>query len=89
MIQDSSYILKQEYNSENGCIQEVLEPENIAGIKIIKKDNNLSIENSELDLKTIFENYQGLEDNSLDLNNFINEYKENENSKRWRNHNEN
>ena len=76
----NKYILWQEYNTENGCIQEVIEPENIEGVKIIKKDNNLRIENSELDLKTIFENYNGLEDNSLDLINFINEYKQNESS---------
>lgn len=77
----NKYILQQEYNTENGCIQEVIEPSNIAGVKIIKKDNVLSIENSELDLKTIFENYNGLEDNSLDLSNFIKEFKENNNSK--------
>ena len=76
----NKYILEQEYNTENGSVQTVIEPSNIAGVKITKKDNNLSIENSELDLKTIFENYQGLEDNSLDLINFITEYKENNNS---------
>ena len=73
----NKYILTQEYNTENGCIQEVIEPENIAGVKIIKKDNNLKIENSQLDLKKIYENYLGLEDNSLDLICFINEYKDN------------
>ena len=73
----NKYVLRQEYNAENGSIQEVIEPENIAGAKIIKKDNNLKIENCQLDLRTIFENYNGLEDNSLDLINFINEYKEN------------
>lgn len=76
----NKYVLLQEYNTENECIQEVIEPENIAGVKIIKKDNNLSIENCELDLKTIFENYNGLENNSLDLISFINDYKENKNS---------
>ena len=76
----NKYILIQEYNIENGCVQEVIEPENIAGVKIIKKDNNLTIENSQLDLKKIFENYLGLEDNSLDLINFINEYRENSKS---------
>ena len=76
----NKYILWQEYNSENGCIQEVIEPENIAGIKITKKENSLIIENTELNLKTIFENYIGLEDNSLDLINFINEFKENNES---------
>ena len=74
----NKYILKQEYNTENGYIQEVLEPANIAGIKITRKDNNLLIENSKLDLKTIFENYEGLENNCLDLYNFNNKYQENE-----------
>ena len=73
----NKYILRQEYNTENGCVQEVIEPENIAGVRIIKKDNNIKIENSQLDLNKIYENYSGLEDNSLDLINFINEYKEN------------
>lgn len=77
----NKYILRQEYNTENGSIQEVIEPENIAGVKIIKKDNNLKIENCELNLKTIFENYNGLEDNSLDLISFIKEYKQSSKSK--------
>lgn len=77
----NKYILWQEYNTENGCMQEVLEPENIAGIKIIQKDNNLSIENSNLNLKTIYKNYKGLEDNSLDLINFLKDFKEENNSK--------
>ena len=76
----NKYILKQEYNTENGYIQEVLEPANIAGIKITRKDNNLLIENSKLDLKTIFENYEGLENKCLDLYNFINKYKSEQNS---------
>ena len=73
----NKYVLFQKFNSQEGSMQEVIEPENIAGVKIIKNNNNLSIENSNLDLKTIFENYNGLESNSLDLINFINEYKEN------------
>ena len=76
----NKYILFQKYNSQDGSVQEVIEPESIAGVKLIKKNNNLSIENSILDLKTIFENYNGLEDNSLDLTNFINEYRENHSS---------
>ncbi len=76
----NKYILKQEYNSENEMIQEVVEPENISGVKIIKKNNVLTIENSNLDLKTIFENYSGLENNALDLICFIKDYKQNENS---------
>ena len=73
----NKYIIKQEYNTENGCVQEIIEPENIAGVKITKKDNNLKIENTNLSLQTIFENYAGLNNNNLDLNNFIQEYSQN------------
>lgn len=73
----NKYILKQEYNTENGCMQEVIEPTNISGVKIIKKENKLSIENTNLNLKTIFENYQELENNNLDLNVFLQDYKNN------------
>ena len=71
----NKYIIKQEYNTENGCIQEVLEPSNIAGVKITRKDDNLIIENTNLNLSKMFSNYKGLENNSLDLINFINDYK--------------
>ena len=76
----NKYIIMQEYNTKNGCVQEIIEPENIAGVKISKKDNNLKIENSQLDLKKVYENYIELEDNSLDLISFINDYKENSKS---------
>ena len=76
----NKYILNQEYNEENEAIQEVVEPVNIMGVKIIKKDGNLKIENSNLNLSTIFENYQGIGENYLDLNIFINDYKNYEKS---------
>ena len=76
----NKYIIKQEYNTENGCVQEVLEPSNIAGTKTIYKDGNLIIENTNLSLSRIFENYKGLDNNSLDLCEFINEYKNNDKS---------
>lgn len=76
----NKYILNQEYNEENEAIQEVVEPVNIMGVKIIKKDGNLKIENSSLNLSTIFENYQGIGENYLDLNVFINDYKNYEKS---------
>ena len=76
----NKYILNQEYNEENEAIQEVVEPVNIMGVKIIKKDGNLKIENSNLNLSTIFENYQVIGENYLDLNIFINDYKNYEKS---------
>lgn len=76
----NKYILKQEYN-QNESIEEILEPSNIKGIKIINKEGNLIVENSNLNLSTIFENYQILEENYLDLSTFINECKELKNYK--------
>ena len=77
----NKYIIKQEYNTENGCVQEVLEPSNIAGVKITKKDENLTIKNTNLNISKILNNYKGLDGNSLDLSNFIHEYKSNNESK--------
>lgn len=71
----NKYIIKQKYKSPNFIEQEVLEPTNIKGVKIINKDNELSIENTKLNLKTIYENYSYLSENDMDLISFINEYK--------------
>ena len=76
----NKYIINQEYSEENSSIQEVIEPKNIAGVKIIRKSGNLKIENTKLDLAKIFENYKGLEENYLDLITFIEDYKNNEKS---------
>ena len=71
----NKYILKQEFNTENGNVQEVIEPSNIAGIKITKKDSILTVENTSLSLSKIFEDYKGLENNNLDLESFIEDFK--------------
>ena len=76
----NKYILKQQYISPDVATQEVLEPSNISGIKIIKKGNDLKLENTSLNLSNIFENYEYLADNSLDLSCFIEDYKESQNS---------
>ena len=76
----NKYILDQEYNENGESIQEVIEPNNISGVKIIRKDKNLKIENSKLNLSTIFDNYQGIGENYLDLNTIIEDYKKNEKS---------
>lgn len=76
----NKYIIEQEYNTEKGSIQEVIEPANIAGVKISLKDEVLKIENTKLNLSQIFDNYKGLEDNSLDLISFLNDYKKDEKS---------
>lgn len=77
----NKYILKQTYKEPNICKQEVIEPSNIAGVKIENDGTNLKLENSNLNLNTILENYNYLGDNCLDLYSFIKDYKEDENSK--------
>lgn len=80
---ENKYLIKQKYQkNENEEIleQEVLEPSNISGLKIVKKDNNLIVENSELKLKTVYENYEYISDNCLDLISFIKEFKNNKES---------
>ena len=77
----NKYILKQTYQQPNISMQEVLEPSNIAGVRIENNGTNLRIENSQLNLNTILENYNYLGDNCLDLYSFIEDYKKAEKAK--------
>ncbi len=77
----NKYILKQTFQSPNISTQEVIEPSNIAGIKIENNGTNLKIENSNLSLSTILENYNYLGNNCLDLSSFIEDYRESQTSK--------
>ena len=74
----NKYILKQIYQSPDKSIQEVIEPSNIAGVKIENDGTNLKIENSQLSLSSMLENYNYLGDNCLDLCSFIEDYKQDE-----------
>lgn len=77
----NKYILKQIYQIPNTNMQEVIEPSNIAGVRIQSDGTNLKLENSQLNLSTIIENYDYLGDNCLDLYSFIEDYKQDENAK--------
>ena len=74
----NKYIIKQKYNGIEENSQEIIEPNNISGVKIVKEGKNLRLENSNLNLTSIFEDYQYISDNSLDLCSFIEDYKNNE-----------
>lgn len=76
----NKYVIKQNYNKDGVSSQEVLEPSNIAGVKIIKENNTLKIENSKLNLETVYNDYNYLSDNVLDLSSFIENYKKSEKS---------
>ena len=77
----NKYKMKQTYIDNQNNTQEVLEPSNIKGVKIIKENNTLKIENTQLSLTKIIENYQEITQNNMDLANFIENYKNNTNSK--------
>ena len=77
----NKYILKQQYKNPDLSIQEVIEPQNIAGVKIERTEKQLKIENTKLNLSSVFEDYKYIADNLLDLNSFIKDYKENKESK--------
>ena len=77
----NKYKIKQTYISSENSIQEVIEPSNIQGVKIIKEGTNLKIENTKLSLTKIIENYPDITQNNLDLISFIESYKNNSNSK--------
>lgn len=75
----NKYKMKQKYIDNQNNTQEVLEPSNIQGVKIIKEGNTLRIENTQLSLTKIIENYQEITQNNMDLANFIENYKNNTN----------
>ena len=77
----NKYIIKQKYENSGIIEQELIEPNNIKGVKIIKEGENLRIENTNLNLNMIFEKYNYLSDNVLDLDSFIENYKNNNESK--------
>ena len=76
----NKYIIKQNFQDSNKNIQEVIEPSNIAGVKIENDGTNLKVENTRLNVSKILENYSCLGDNCLDLSTFLKDYKENNKS---------
>ena len=70
------YVIKQKY-APDISEQEVLDPENIRGIKITKTENELNVENTNLNISKIYRNYPYMTNNCMDLNTFIETYKQN------------
>lgn len=72
----NKYTLKQVVYKNNSSM-EVLSKGNISGLKIELKDNTLKVQNTDLKLDKIYENYEPLINNTLFLETFIKEFKEN------------
>lgn len=71
----NKYILLQKYAQPNISYQEVIEPNNIKGLKIIQDGSKVTLENTRLELKTVYDGFNG-EISTLNLMSFINKYKE-------------
>lgn len=77
---ENTYVLKQQVK-DNVCTQEVLEPKSMEKTIITYKEGTLEIKNTNLNVSKIYENYPYISNNTLFLNDFINEYKNNEKRK--------
>lgn len=73
----NKYLIKQNHKEKNDE-QEVLEPDTIKGVKLTYKDSSLIVENSNLNLEKIYNNYPYIESNILWLNSFIEGYRNSE-----------
>lgn len=70
----NKYILKQSHNLAEDT-QEVLEPENVRGIKTTYSNGTLKIQSDRLNITKIYNDYNNIGNNDLWLNSFIEEYK--------------
>lgn len=79
----NKYVVLQEYTKPNISKQTVLEPSNIEGIEIIYDGNDLKINNTKLNLSTIYKDYEYIVDNNFSLESFINDYTNTSNTKKY------
>ena len=84
---ENKYLAKQEANSEKAK-QEILEPEHIKGVTIQYEKNELKIENTKLNLSKLYQNDPYIQNNTLFLTSFIEEYKTTSNQKEMENEKE-
>lgn len=75
----NKYILKQKYINSKLEEQVVVEPSNIEGLTVLYENGKLTINNTKLNLQTVYDNYEETTQNNLWLNSFIEEYKNNNN----------
>ena len=76
----NKYKIKQEYNKDR-LKQTIIEPKNIEGLEICYENNTLKLTNTKLNLTKIYEEYNYLSNNYLDLITFMEEYKKIKNVK--------
>ena len=83
----TKYKIKQSYVAPNIEKQTILEPSNISGLETVYDGNTLKINNTKLNLSTVYKNYQYMTENFLWLNSFIEDYKNSSNKKLYEENN--
>lgn len=78
---NTKYEIQQSYVSPNIEKQTVIQPENIKGLEIIYDGTTLTLNNTNLNLSSVYQNYPYITENFLWLNTFIQDYKNTENKK--------
>lgn len=79
---ENTYELEQKNIKEKEYLQIVRKPPEIEGMEIIFRNNKLEIKNSKLNLTKIYEEYQYVTENELDLMSFVKECSNLENEKK-------
>lgn len=76
------YTIKEKYIKDNNIFkQEIIEPQHLNGISFIYDGLNLKLQNSNLNLTKIYENYPYIGENTITLMGFIKDYIEAEETK--------
>ncbi len=83
-----NYKIKQEEDGKNSK-EEIIEGQNIKGLKLEIRDNILKVTNTKFNLEKIFKDYNIISNNSLFLSTFIKEYKDINNKTKIEEDNEN
>ena len=73
---ENQYSMYQEVDEENSKLV-VTSPENVNGLVIEIKNGELKVSNSKVNMEKTYENYKVIINNSLFLNSFIEDYKNN------------
>lgn len=73
----NKYQIKQLYLKPNNIKQIIEEPSNLANLTMIYDGKNMKVENSNLSLAKIYENYTYISQNTLWLSSFIDNYNDN------------
>jgi len=73
----NKYKVKEKYSKDNNVFKrEILEPENLNGVSFVYDGTNLKVQNSTLNLNKIYNDYPYIGEDNITITDFINDYKE-------------